>query len=405
MKDGTASHTARSVAARRLQYPRPPAGYGDPAADDALSRDVAGGLTPPHNRMHEYIRARTAFFDRVLLDALGRGVTQVVIGGAGYDGRALRYAAPGVRWFELDHPATQSDKRARLTRLGIGAPQVSFIPADFTADPVAEPLRAAGLDPARPSLFLFEGVAVYLEQAVNERVLAEFAAVAAPGSLLAISVSVGSATSPTRARFQQRVAALGEPARTVLTAEAATGLLAAAGWALAEVSGRQLAAGLLLARVASPADTERVRLTQQRPPGTQQRPAGSRSRRLCSRRLRSRRVLGRRPGQNGPSAPGHRPAGSRPAAVGPAVAGTGRVHHRGRQRGRAPGAAPHYPRRRAGGHRALAHLHADVGELPAPPARRRDYGRRAARSRAHRHQPGRHAPLALCHLHPCPAAR
>ena len=268
MKDGTASHTARSVAARRLQYPRPAAGYGDPAADDALSRDVAGGLTPQHNRMHEYIRARTAFFDRVLLDVLGRGVTQVVIGGAGYDGRALRYAAPGVRWFELDHPATQSDKRARLTRLGIGAAQVSFIPADFTADPVAEPLLAAGLDPARPSLFLFEGVAVYLEQAVTERVLAEFAAVAAPGSLLAISVSVGSATSPARARFQQRVAELGEPVRTVLTAEAAAGLLAAAGWALAEVSGRQLTAGLLLARVASPAGTERVRLTQQRPAGS-----------------------------------------------------------------------------------------------------------------------------------------
>ena len=265
MRDGTASHTARSVAARRLRYPRPAAPYGDPAADDALTRDVAGGLTPAHNRMHEYIRARTAFFDRVLLAAIGQGITQVVIGGAGYDGRALRYGAPGVRWFELDHPATQADKRARLSRLGIAAPQVSFIPADFTTDPVAEPLLAAGLDPARPSLFLFEGVAVYLERPVTERVLTEFAAVAAGGSLLAISVSVGSATSPTRARFQQRVAELGEPARTVLTAEAATGLLAAAGWAQAEVSGRQLLAGLLLARAASPAATERVPRTAQRP--------------------------------------------------------------------------------------------------------------------------------------------
>ena len=213
MKEGTASHTARSVAARRLEYDRVAAPYGDPAADEALTGDVADGLVPPRNRMHEYIRARTAFFDRVVVSSIDRGVAQVVIGGAGYDGRAFRYAKPGVRWFEVDHPATQADKLARVTRLGLATPQVRFIPADFTADPVAEPLLAAGLDPARPALFLFEGVAVYLERPENERVLTEFREVTPAGSLLAISVSVGGATSQTRASFQQRVAKLGEPAR------------------------------------------------------------------------------------------------------------------------------------------------------------------------------------------------
>ena len=56
MKEGTASHTARSVAARRLEYDRVAAPYGDPAADEALTGDVADGLIPPRNRMHEYIR-------------------------------------------------------------------------------------------------------------------------------------------------------------------------------------------------------------------------------------------------------------------------------------------------------------------------------------------------------------
>jgi methyltransferase (TIGR00027 family) len=259
MREGTASHTARSVAARRLDYARAPASYGDPSADEALSRDVADGLAPRRNRMHEYLRARTAFFDRVVTDAVERGITQVVVGGAGYDGRALRYGAPGTRWFEIDHPATQADKRERLTRLGLDAAHVSFIPADFTADLVPEPLRGAGFDCARPALFLFEGVAVYLELAVTERVLAGFRAVAADGSLLAVSVSVGEATSQTRAQFQQRVAALGEPARTVLTADAAGPLLAAAGWQLAEAGGRQRSAGLLLARPAAPGPPERAR--------------------------------------------------------------------------------------------------------------------------------------------------
>jgi len=47
VKEGTASHTARSVAARRLAYDRVAAPYGDPAADEALTGDVADGLVAP----------------------------------------------------------------------------------------------------------------------------------------------------------------------------------------------------------------------------------------------------------------------------------------------------------------------------------------------------------------------
>ena len=262
MKEGTASYTARSVAARRLEYDRLAAPYGEPAADDALAADVADGLVPTHNRMHEYIRARTAFFDRVVVSSIDRGVAQVVVGAAGYDGRAFRYAKPGVRWFEVDHPATQADKLDRIARLGLATPQVRFIPADFNADPVAGALLAAGLDPGRPALFLFEGVAVYLERQATERVLAEFREVTPAGSPLAISVSVDGATSQTRASFQRRVAEVGEPARTVLTFGQTADLLSAAGWKIAEPSERQRSAGLLLAHAATAAvHSERPRLT------------------------------------------------------------------------------------------------------------------------------------------------
>ena len=252
MKDGTASHTARSVAAHRLEYERVAADYGDPAADQALTADVADGQQPNPGRMHEHLRARTAFFDRLVVNALGRDVRQVVIGGAGYDGRALRYAKPGVTWFELDHPATQADKVARVTRLGLERGQVRFIAADFTANPIAEPLLAAGLDPASPTLFLLEGVAVYLERPVLERVLAAFRQVAADGSELAMSGSTGTATPQQRARFQQRVADLGEPIRSQFTPDQARDLLAAVGWQPTEGPERQLAAGLLLARPGAP---------------------------------------------------------------------------------------------------------------------------------------------------------
>jgi methyltransferase (TIGR00027 family) len=274
VKEGTASHTARSVAARRLEYDRVATGPGDPAADDALSRDVADGLAPRPGPMHEYLRARTAFFDRMLVDSLDQGITQVVIGGAGYDGRALRYARPGVRWFEVDHPATQADKLERLTRLGVATPHIRFLAADFTADPVAEPLLAAGLDSARPALFLFEGVVVYLDRPVTERVLTEFRAVTPAGSPLAVSVSVARPAGATRERFQQRVAARGEPARTVLTADDARDLLLTAGWEITGGTARQRSAGLLLARAATGAGQAAGQRPDPVPPASPPAPAG-----------------------------------------------------------------------------------------------------------------------------------
>jgi methyltransferase (TIGR00027 family) len=258
VKEGTASQTARSVAARRLEYERVPASYGDPEADEALAADVADGYTPRPGGMDDYIRARTAFFDRVVVTALDRGVKQVVIGGAGYDGRALRYAKPDVRWFEIDHPATQADKLERIERLGLPARHISFIPADFAVDPIADPLRVAGLNPARAALFLLEGVAVYLDQPVIERVLTEFRQITPAASALAISISMAGVTSVTRARFQERVASLGEPYRTVLTLEETRTLLSSAGWKLRDPTDGQRRGGLLLAHATISPDNERL---------------------------------------------------------------------------------------------------------------------------------------------------
>ena len=299
MEDGGPSITARRVAAHRLGFARVPAPYGDPAADDALATDVAAGREAPLNRMHDYLAARTSFFDRMVVAAIGRGVRQIVLGAAGYDGRALRYAKPGVRWFEVDHPATQRDKLRRLARLGIAAPQVRFVEADFTEDPVADRLLSAGLDPGAPGLFLLEGVAVYLEPAVLETVLDQFRQVAAAGSHLAISVSLSrDHDEDSRARFQASVAAMGEPAKSTFDADEAEDLLARHGWRImadrddpddlqaAAKRQRQFSAGLLMASAGPRAPASSG---QQPSPGQQpssERPAGRRTRTSGSRPAR-----------------------------------------------------------------------------------------------------------------------
>jgi methyltransferase (TIGR00027 family) len=199
LRQGEASVTAQRVASHRLGFTRLRAPYGRPQADDQLARDVAGRVAAASSEgMVRYLAARTAFFDRMVVGALDRGVTQVVITAAGYDGRALRYAKPGVRFFEVDHPDTQADKRQRLERLGIDASHIAFASADFIIDDVGAELTAASLDPKAAALFLCEGVAVYLDRPVLESLLGQLRAVAGRASRLAISLSVDSGSRASR---------------------------------------------------------------------------------------------------------------------------------------------------------------------------------------------------------------
>ena len=91
------------------------------------------------------MQARTAFVDDAVLSAMAAGVTQVVVVGAGYDDRALRFRTPGVRFFEVDHPLTQADKRGRVEQLG-AAGDVSFVPVDLARDDLGSAFDQAGHD-------------------------------------------------------------------------------------------------------------------------------------------------------------------------------------------------------------------------------------------------------------------
>ena len=243
---GEPSITARRVASYRLGFERVAASYGDPSSDDRLAADVAGGERfEPSPRMDRYLRARTAFFDRVVVGAIERGVTQLVSIGAGYDGRSLRYRADGVHWFEVDHPATSADKAERLRRLAIDTPRTTFIRHDLEDDGLARDLLDAGYDPESPGQFLCEGVVVYLERRVFELILREVRSIASAGSGFAVSLSVHGADPTYRAQFRQTVGRLGEPVRSApLSPEDEAALLAATGWSRDATSDRARTAGL-----------------------------------------------------------------------------------------------------------------------------------------------------------------
>ncbi len=145
------------------------------------------------------LRSRTRFFDEAVLHAIAQGVPQIVIVGAGYDDRALRFRSPGVRFVEIDHPATQHDKAHRLAALDADD-LVTLVPGDFVHDDVAQVLDGARHDLSLPSLFICEGLLAYLDQPTIVRLLGGLRTRAHPSSTLVASLAVHAAGIDT-ARF------------------------------------------------------------------------------------------------------------------------------------------------------------------------------------------------------------
>ena len=76
--------------------------------------------------------ARTRLIDEWASAAASQGMRQAVILGAGFDCRAWRLTAfRELRIFEVDHPATSSEKRRVIGDIGAPTERVSFAPIDF----------------------------------------------------------------------------------------------------------------------------------------------------------------------------------------------------------------------------------------------------------------------------------
>jgi methyltransferase (TIGR00027 family) len=244
MRPDEPSLSARGVALARRLLERPATPTGDPGAEDRLTDGLIGdpaevlALAGPDRNGGAWIVVRTPFFDDAVLGAVRDCIGQVVILGAGYDGRALRFRSPGVRFVEVDHPATHSDKRRRLADAGIDASDVGFLSFDLIEPGLDAALIELGFDPAHPALFTVEGLLRYLPEHAFRGLLATTAALAAPGSRLAASVSTSPdepAAGEAVAQLTARFAAGGEPVLTVPTRSVALAWLAEAGWSVTSV--------------------------------------------------------------------------------------------------------------------------------------------------------------------------
>ena len=121
--------------------------------------------------IYEYTIARTKYFDSVFYKAIQNEFEQILIFGAGFDSRGIRFLSEDsvIKVFELDVPITQNAKIAQFKKKQIKIhPNITFIPIDFNKESLTEKLTDYGFKKNKKTLFLLEGLLMYLsEQAVD----------------------------------------------------------------------------------------------------------------------------------------------------------------------------------------------------------------------------------------------
>jgi methyltransferase (TIGR00027 family) len=196
---------------------------------------------PGTRALRFFIVARSAYAEARLAEAVAeRGVTQLVVLGAGFDTFAYRNPFPELRVFEVDHPATQAWKRERLVAMDVASERWPiFAGVDFEIESFGERLIEVGFDPAQRTFVFWLGVSMYLTPQAIDATLAAIARWRGGGEIVFDYAEPPKARMSeqglaARAALAERVAAAGEPFTAGLEPEALHARLAGLGYAEVE---------------------------------------------------------------------------------------------------------------------------------------------------------------------------
>jgi methyltransferase (TIGR00027 family) len=160
---------------------------GSPLLDSLAQPYAAALLNRETSTAVRAMLQRTHFIDEHVEQAVRSGIGQIVLLGAGFDSRAVRLGPllRGVRIFEVDQPRTQEYKRSRLADvLGRQPDDVIYVPLDLR-DELAAVLGKYTYDSTVQTMFIVEGVTMYLPEKAAVKMFETIARVAPAGSRLA----------------------------------------------------------------------------------------------------------------------------------------------------------------------------------------------------------------------------
>ncbi|MBP0021727.1 MAG: SAM-dependent methyltransferase [Cyanobacteria bacterium SBLK] len=185
--------SARLMAALRAKE----SARSDRLFDDPFAARLAGkeamefANTQSQPRDIAYLAMRTKLFDDFFQDVLFAKkipeISQVVLLAAGMDSRAYRlYWPENTYLYELDFSGILAYKKNRLNGILPRCKRIE-IAADLT-QPWTHHLLEQGYQRDRPSLWLLEGLLMYLEASQCDRLLREIASLTVPGSYLGLDL-------------------------------------------------------------------------------------------------------------------------------------------------------------------------------------------------------------------------
>jgi methyltransferase (TIGR00027 family) len=230
MRQGQASVTAIGAAGHRAAHQVLERGFvfADPLALRILGSDADDAIAlarerPERRGLRLFIAMRSRFAEDSAARAIQSGVRQVLVMGAGLDTFAYRLEPTrDLRVFELDHPATQSEKRRRLAEAQIAEPaHVAYVAHNFEDGSMIGALKAAGFDPDRRTFVIWLGVTPYLTEEATFATLGELSRFPAGAEVVFDYANPPSTIEEGRTRnlhreMAERVAANGEPFRCYL---------------------------------------------------------------------------------------------------------------------------------------------------------------------------------------------
>ena len=130
-----------------------------------------------------YFCHRTPFYDKRVQQAVDEGCSQVVLLAAGLDSRAFRLGlAANVKVFELDQAPVLNFKHEVLARHAIRPDCIRTPVAVDLLDDWPRALTSAGFDPRQPTIWVAEGLLMYLSRADADLLMERITALSAVGS-------------------------------------------------------------------------------------------------------------------------------------------------------------------------------------------------------------------------------
>ncbi|MFF7031543.1 SAM-dependent methyltransferase [Streptomyces albidoflavus] len=204
VRDGVGRTALMVAAARAIETHRPDALARDPYAEHFVRaapaaegwplrpEEVPGGETDPlWGRLGRYFGLRTRVLDDFVTRSALAGARQTVLLGAGLDTRAYRLQWPGGHVvFEIDTPEVLEFKDRVLERAGAVARAKRVPLAADLREEWAGPLVATGFDPALSTVWLAEGLLLYLPGAAERRLIATAARLTGASGALAFEAKV-----------------------------------------------------------------------------------------------------------------------------------------------------------------------------------------------------------------------